>query len=51
MEAQLNLVTGNLTASTNETKHSLDEHNRQWEQTAIELETLEESFWRQKTMH
>jgi ATP-binding cassette subfamily F protein 3 len=30
----------------NELKKSLEEHNRQWEQTAIELETLEESFWK-----
>ena len=27
-----------------ELKRSLEEHNRQWEQTAIELEALEESF-------
>ncbi len=32
-----------------ELKRSLEEHNRQWEQTAIELETLEESFWRDKS--
>jgi ATP-binding cassette subfamily F protein 3 len=32
----------------NELKHSLDEHNRQWEQIAIELDELEESFWREK---
>jgi ATP-binding cassette subfamily F protein 3 len=35
----------------NKLKKSLEEHNRQWEQTAIELETLEESFWLEKTMH
>ena len=35
----------------NELKKSLEKNNRQWEQTAIELETLEESFWREKTMH
>jgi len=35
----------------NELKKSLEEHNRQWEQTAIELETLEESFWHEKTKH
>ncbi|MGB6278811.1 MAG: ABC-F family ATP-binding cassette domain-containing protein, partial [Syntrophobacteria bacterium] len=34
----------------NELKKSLEEHNRQWEQTAIELETLEESFWKDKTV-
>jgi len=34
----------------NELKKSLEEHNRQWEQTAIELETLEESFWKDKTL-
>ncbi|MBW2722141.1 MAG: ABC-F family ATP-binding cassette domain-containing protein [Deltaproteobacteria bacterium] len=33
----------------NELKKSLEEHNRQWEQTAIELETLEESFWQNKS--
>jgi ATP-binding cassette subfamily F protein 3 len=31
-------------------KKSLEEHNRQWEQTAIELEMLEESFWEEKTL-
>jgi ATP-binding cassette subfamily F protein 3 len=34
----------------NKLKKSLEEHNRQWEQTAIELETLEESFWKEKTL-
>jgi len=34
----------------NELKKSLEEHNRQWEQTAIELETLEESFWKDKAL-
>ncbi len=34
----------------NELKKSLEEHNRQWEQTAIELETLEESFWQDKSL-
>jgi ATP-binding cassette subfamily F protein 3 len=34
----------------NELKHSLEEHNRQWEETAIELEALEESFWKDKTV-
>jgi len=32
----------------NEVKHSLEQHNRQWEETAMELESLEESFWRKK---
>jgi ATP-binding cassette subfamily F protein 3 len=31
-------------------KHSLEEHNRQWEETAMELEALEESFWKDKTV-
>ena len=35
----------------NRLKKSLEEHNRQWEQTAIELKTLEESFWHEKTIH
>jgi ATP-binding cassette subfamily F protein 3 len=35
----------------NELKKSLEEHNRQWEQTAIELETLEESFWEEKSLN
>ncbi|MGB7067210.1 MAG: ABC-F family ATP-binding cassette domain-containing protein, partial [Syntrophobacteria bacterium] len=34
----------------NKLKKSLEEHNRQWEQTAIELETLEKSFWQDKTL-
>jgi protein subunit release factor A len=34
----------------NELKKSLEEHNRRWEQTAIELGTLEESFWQEKTI-
>ena len=29
----------------NKLKKSLEEHNLKWEQTAIELEALEESFW------
>ena len=33
-----------------ELKRSLEEYNRQWEQTAIELETLEESFWQDKAL-
>ena len=31
-----------------ELKNSLEKHNRQWEKTAIKLETLEESFWHDK---
>jgi protein subunit release factor A len=34
----------------NELKKSLEENNRQWEQTAIELEALEESFWKDKAL-
>jgi protein subunit release factor A len=33
----------------NKLKKSLEEHNLKWEQTAIELEALEESFWQEKT--
>jgi ATP-binding cassette subfamily F protein 3 len=33
----------------NELKKSLEKHNRRWEQTATELETLEESFWQDKS--
>ena len=32
-----------------ELKRSLEKYNRQWEQTAIELETLEESFWQDQS--
>ena len=31
-------------------KTSLEEHNRQWEETAMELEALEESFWKDKAL-
>jgi ATP-binding cassette subfamily F protein 3 len=31
-----------------ELKSSLEKHNRKWEETAMELEALEESFWREK---
>ncbi|MCG6981589.1 MAG: ABC-F family ATP-binding cassette domain-containing protein [Deltaproteobacteria bacterium] len=41
---------GELNREYNELKHSLEEHNRQWEETAIELEALEESFWQDKTV-
>jgi len=34
----------------NELKLSLEEHTRRWEETAIELEALEESFWEAKTV-
>jgi ATP-binding cassette subfamily F protein 3 len=30
-------------------KSTLEEHNRKWEETAFELEALEESFWQDKT--
>ena len=33
-----------------ELKRSLEEHNRQWEETALELEALEESFWKDKAL-
>ncbi len=33
-----------------ELKRFLEEHNRQWEETAIEMEALEESFWQDKTL-
>jgi protein subunit release factor A len=33
-----------------ELKSSLEKHNRQWEETAIELEALEHSFWQAKTI-
>ena len=33
-----------------ELKSSLEEHNRRWEETAIQLESLEESFWQDKTV-
>ena len=33
-----------------ELKSFLEEDNRQWEETAIELEPLEESFWKEKTI-
>jgi ATP-binding cassette subfamily F protein 3 len=41
---------GELNREYNELKHSLEEHNRQWEETAMELEALEESFWKDKTV-
>jgi protein subunit release factor A len=34
----------------NELRKSLEKHNRQWEQADIELETLKESFWQEKTL-
>ncbi len=33
-----------------ELKSSLEENSQQWEETAIELEALEESFWQEKTL-
>jgi len=41
---------GELNREYNELKKSLEEHNRQWEETAIELEALEESFWKDKAL-
>ena len=41
---------GQLSREYTELKSSLKEHNRQWEETAIELEALEESFWQDKTV-
>ena len=41
---------GQLSREYTELKRSLKEHNRQWEETAIELEALEESFWQDKTV-
>jgi ATP-binding cassette subfamily F protein 3 len=40
---------GELNREYNQLKHSLEEHNRQWEESAVELEALEESFWKDKT--
>jgi ATP-binding cassette subfamily F protein 3 len=39
---------GQLVREYTELKSSLEERNRQWEETAIELEALEESFWQDK---
>ena len=33
-----------------ELKNSLKDHNQQWEETALELEMLEESFWAEKSL-
>ena len=41
---------GQLNREYTELKSSLEERNRQWEETAIELEALEESFWQDKTI-
>ena len=41
---------GQLNREYTELKSSLEEHNRQWEETAIELESLEEYFWQDKTV-
>jgi ATP-binding cassette subfamily F protein 3 len=41
---------GQLNREYAELKSSLEERNRQWEETAIELEALEESFWQDKTV-
>jgi ATP-binding cassette subfamily F protein 3 len=39
---------GEMNREYSELKSSLEEHNRQWEETALELEALEESFRREK---
>jgi ATP-binding cassette subfamily F protein 3 len=31
-------------------KRTLEEHTRRWEETALELEAIEESFWQEKTI-
>ncbi len=41
---------GQLNREYTELKSSLEERNRQWEETAIELEALEESFWKEKIL-
>ena len=41
---------GQLNREYTELKSSLEERNRQWEETAIELEALEESFWQDKSV-
>jgi len=41
---------GQLNREYTELKGSLEEHNRQWEEAAIELEALEQSFWQAKTI-
>ena len=33
-----------------ELKSFLEEDNRQWEEAALELEAMEKSFWRDKTL-
>ena len=33
-----------------ELKGSLEKYNLEWEKTALELEALEDSFWRDKTV-
>jgi ATP-binding cassette subfamily F protein 3 len=38
-----------LTKEYQELKRSLQGHNQQWEETAIALEALEESFWQEET--
>ena len=41
---------GQLNREYTELKSSLKEHNQQWEETAIELESLEEYFWQDKSV-
>ncbi|UCG14413.1 MAG: ABC-F family ATP-binding cassette domain-containing protein [Deltaproteobacteria bacterium] len=39
-----------LTLEYQKLKRSLEDHNQQWEQTAAEMEALEESFWQDKAL-
>ena len=41
---------GQLNREYTDLKSSLEKHNRKWEETALELEALEESFWQDKTV-
>jgi ATP-binding cassette subfamily F protein 3 len=39
-----------LTREYYQLKRTLEDHTRQWEETALELEALEESFWQEKAV-
>lgn len=41
---------GQLNREYTELKSSLEENNRQWEETTIELEPPEELFWKDKAL-
>jgi ATP-binding cassette subfamily F protein 3 len=41
---------GRLNREYTELKSSLEAHNRQWEEVAIELEAVEDSFWKNKSI-